>query len=187
MLDCEVLLFAPLRTTAARTVEETVGTASRSILLGHESPLKAGSSIDSTAASLFLNVLTWRPLLHPYVGHEKAVQAVRTTEELLPRRLRRGLHVPSVGCAVPAADTVPAGAIRKVALGVDPLYPHSGAHAGPHGVSNRDGSSCVGAARRAFHEGDCRRLVVYEEQHVAPLQHLSAVHVAATAAKVSHM
>ena len=83
-------LFAPLRTTAARTVEETVGTTSRSILLGHESPLKAGSSIDSTAASRFLSVLTWRPLLHPYVGHEKAVQAVRTTKELLPQRLQRG-------------------------------------------------------------------------------------------------
>ena len=40
MLDCEVHLFAPLRTTAARTVEETVGTTSRSILRGHETPLK---------------------------------------------------------------------------------------------------------------------------------------------------
>ena len=181
-----MLLFAPLRTTAARTVEETVGTTSRSILLGHKSPLKAGSSIDSTAASLFPNVLTWRPLLHPYVGHEKAVQAVRTTEELLPRRLLRGLHVPAVGCAVHAADTVPAGAIRRVALGINPLYPDSGAHASPHGVSNRNGISCVGASSVALHEGDCRRLVVYEEQDVAPLQHLSAVHVAATAAKISH-
>ena len=151
MLDCEVHLFAPLRTTAARTVEETVGTTSRSILLGHESPLKAGSSIDSTAASLFLNVLTWRPLLHPYVGHEKAVQAVRTTEELLPRRLRRGLHVPSVGCAIAAADAVPAGTICRIAVGVNPLYPNSGAHASPHGVSNRDSRRCIGTSSGAFH------------------------------------